>query len=278
MNIINRLKSFVRDRSAPAEFCFMLLLWIGVSLLAHIALLVRGFNRSSQSLSTKTIHISNLGSLLAVIYPLMVLTAARWIGRIRGWSVKSFGLRPTWSGTAAGIFLFFVCSRIYRYNRMLLHWIYPTTPPVPLITSDLTLPVILLAVVVNPIFEESFWEGYLFHALQRYGMWVTVLTSTLLRTLCHAHLGMNAVILIMPMGLAYTLIYWRWRQLWPLVVAHALEMLYSLLRMFFERRPPFSLSDYGTAWLYAETAAFMLCLCLGLYFQKRKIHGNAVIQ
>lgn len=276
--MLDRLKSFIRNRSAPTEFCFMVLLWIGATLITRIVILVKGVHSSLPSLAAKPLAIPNRAGLDGAAHALIVLTVALWIGRIRGWSFKSFGLRPTWSWTAAGIFLFFVCGRIYHYNRILLNWIFPTPPPVAHYSSELALPVIVLIVVVNPIFEESFWEGYLFHTLQRYGMWVTVLTSALLRTLCHAHLGMNAIGAILPMGLIYGLIYWRWRQLWPLIVAHALEMLYSLLRMYFERRPPFSLKSYGTAWLYAEPAAILICLFLGLYCRKRINQANVALR
>jgi membrane protease YdiL (CAAX protease family) len=48
------------------------------------------------------------------------------------------------------------------------------------------------------------------------------------RAVLHAHLGVNAIVVVFPIGLIFGFVYWRWRQLWPLVVAHALFDLYAL--------------------------------------------------
>ena len=45
----------------------------------------------------------NDGRMLTLVgIELVGLALASWIGHARGWSVWSFGLRPTWRGTAAG--------------------------------------------------------------------------------------------------------------------------------------------------------------------------------
>jgi membrane protease YdiL (CAAX protease family) len=96
--------------------------------------------------------------------------------------------------------------------------------------NQLTLPVILLISLINPVFEETIESGYIFHALQRHGMWLTVLASAGFRAFLHATMGMSGVVTMFVQGLLYGFLYWRWRQLWPLIIAHALQMLYSLLR------------------------------------------------
>ena len=70
--------------------------------------------------------------------------------------------------------------------------------------------------------------GYFVRSLERYGMWCAVLASALFRAFLHAHLGVNAIVVVFPIGLIFGFVYWRRRQLWPLVVAHVLFDLYAL--------------------------------------------------
>jgi hypothetical protein len=80
---------------------------------------------------------------------------------------------------------------------------------------------------MNPILEEVLEAGYFIHSLKGFGMWPAVLTSALIRALFHWWQGINGLLPIFSMGLIFGLAYWRWRQLWPLVVAHALTILYA---------------------------------------------------
>ena len=70
--------------------------------------------------------------------------------------------------------------------------------------------------------------GYFVRSLERYGMWVAVFASALFRAFLHAYQGVNAIVVIFPIGLIFGFVYWRRRQLWPLVVAHVLFDLYAL--------------------------------------------------
>ena len=95
--------------------------------------------------------------------------------------------------------------------------------------NQLTVPVILLISLINPTFEEAIESGYIFYALEKHGLWLAVGVSAGFRAFLHATMGVSGVVSMFTQGLVYGLFYWRWRQLWPLVVAHALQMLYSLL-------------------------------------------------
>jgi uncharacterized protein len=98
------------------------------------------------------------------------------------------------------------------------------------LASHLSLPLLVLVVVINPVFEETMEVGFFVQALQRYGMWIAVLASALLRASLHIYLGFPAVVQNLLGGLVFGFIYWKWRRLWPLFVAHGLFDLYILLR------------------------------------------------
>jgi membrane protease YdiL (CAAX protease family) len=128
------------------------------------------------------------------------------------------------------------------------------------VVSEATLPFIILISAVNPVYEEALWGGYFLHALKRYGMWTAVLPSAFLRTFCHAHLGIRALVSILPMGVIYGLVYWRWRQLWPLVVAHALQMLFALIgSVYVHPDEAGSQARYESSTYFIGLAGLLLC-------------------
>ncbi len=86
-----------------------------------------------------------------------------------------------------------------------------------------------LVLVINPVFEELLETGYFVQALQRYGAWVAVGASAAFRAFLHVYQGINAIVLIFPLGLIFGYAYWKWRRLWPLLVAHALLDLWALI-------------------------------------------------
>jgi membrane protease YdiL (CAAX protease family) len=88
--------------------------------------------------------------------------------------------------------------------------------------SQLSLFVLVTFAVINPVFEEIIEAGYFVQSLQRFGMWSAVLASAFFRAFLHAYQGIDAVVLIIPLGLIFGFAYWKWRRLWPLFIAHVL--------------------------------------------------------
>ena len=85
-------------------------------------------------------------------------------------------------------------------------------------------PVILMLVfiVVNSIFEEALVTGYVVTALAEQGPALAITASTLLRFAYHLYQGPVASISVLPLGLMFAAVFWKWRTLWPLVMAHSL--------------------------------------------------------
>lgn len=87
-----------------------------------------------------------------------------------------------------------------------------------------TVPVYLLAAAMNGILEEVLMLGYLFLRLRQLGWsWVIVLvTSAVVRCSYHLYQGFGGFLGNLVMGLAFGLLYLRWKRVGPLVVAHTL--------------------------------------------------------
>jgi membrane protease YdiL (CAAX protease family) len=102
----------------------------------------------------------------------------------------------------------------------------------PFTVGRLAVVAVLVISIINPVFEELLETGYFIHPLQKFGMWPAVLASAAFRALFHLPFGINAVVNIFAFGLIFGFVYWRWRQLWPLIVAHS---LLDMLAFFYGR-------------------------------------------
>jgi membrane protease YdiL (CAAX protease family) len=223
------MKSFIRNLSAPAEFCLVVLVCFWWGIVGSIRQFINHLTHTAQSE-----QITNSLVLWVVIMQLLVMAFAFWVGRIRGWSLATFGSRLSWKGTGAGVLLFIVTTLVILFCIVLTNVIAPgaRNPTHTGVTvSGLTLPFLLLFSLINPVYEEVLGTGYFIHSLQRYGMLPAVLASALFRSFLHSYKGVDAIVMILPMGLVFGFVYWKWRQLWPLVVAHVIFDLWSFFAL-----------------------------------------------
>lgn len=222
------MKSLIRRLPAPAEFCLVIGICFGLNIFANSVWVFRHLSSVTPTPGGGTIQITNGNMVDAVVLDALKLGAALWIGSIRGWSLATFGFRPTWKWTGAGILVFVAFLCIQRFLSLLMRGVFHT--PVNFHTaSQLTIPFIILISIVNPVLEETIEVGYFFQAFQGYGMWLTVFASAAFRGFLHLPMGISGLVFMFAEGLLHGFFYWRWRQLWPLIVAHGLQMLYSLL-------------------------------------------------
>jgi membrane protease YdiL (CAAX protease family) len=220
------VKSIIRSFSVPTEFCLVVFIGFGLTIVGTLASIVNHLYATTAASSA--MRLTNEGIIVGVVIRAVTLSAVLWIGRIRGWSLSTFGLQPSWKWTGVGVLLFFANGLVGQVLRFLMTEVFHTTVDFHRI-SELTLPFVLLICIVNPIFEEALECGYFFQVLQRYGMWVTVLASAMFRGFLHTSMGVSGFVFMFASGLLFGFFYWRWRQLWPLIVAHTLQMLYALL-------------------------------------------------
>ncbi|MDO8491069.1 MAG: CPBP family glutamic-type intramembrane protease [Dehalococcoidia bacterium] len=97
----------------------------------------------------------------------------------------------------------------------------PTIPPNLFKTQSSVALFALLAVVVAPFAEETFFRGFVFSGLsRRFGFWGGAIISAALFAAAHASLG--ALIPIFLLGLLLAALYARTRSLWLPMTAHAL--------------------------------------------------------
>jgi membrane protease YdiL (CAAX protease family) len=216
------MKSFIRNLPAPAEFFIVVSLWFD-------PLLLNGCFLLPKFVQSGVWEIGNAFFIRGAIFQIMALAMLIWIGNIRGWPPSKFGTAISWKGTGSGILLapvsYAVTYSVWTIYALIIHSGHPN-----IIVTGLAIPVIISTTIINSVFEEVVEAGYFIYTFSRFGMWPAILASASLRMLYHAPwVGIEGLLGIFATGLIFALVYWRWRQLWPLVLAHTLRNLYYFL-------------------------------------------------
>jgi membrane protease YdiL (CAAX protease family) len=175
---------------------------------------------------TPLLPVMDRNALTVAIIELLGLAVTFWIARTRGWSLGAWGFRPSWKLTGAGVLLCLATVLVLWPIIAVSNGISSGVVHRHL-ASHLSLPILVLFVIINPFFEETMETGYFVQSLQRYGIWSAVLASAFFRAFLHAYQGVGALMTVFPVGLIFGFVYWKWRRLWPLFIAHVLFDLYA---------------------------------------------------
>lgn len=179
----------------------------------------------------ETLTYDNRGALTTIAIELVCGALAVLLLRARGWKLSDFGLRPTLMRTAGGMLLLIgtsiVVGGIYELARA------ATGVNLAAVTASkmsVGLPVLLLLTLINPLYDEQFAVAYNVEAAKENGAAFAVTLSAMVRLICHLEHGPIAAVTILPMGLLFAIVYWRWRTVWPLVIAHAVMDFQGMLQ------------------------------------------------
>ncbi|HEX2120490.1 MAG TPA: CPBP family intramembrane glutamic endopeptidase [Thermoanaerobaculia bacterium] len=156
-------------------------------------------------------------------------TLAILILRARGWKLRGFGLRFSMPQTIAGMLLYIGATIVISgFNRLVtlltdFNAAALTTP-----VASATWPAVLLLLAIDPIYEETFEVAYNVRAAERNGAPFAITLSAVIRLVCHAYQGPIAPLTILPLGIIFAFVYWKWRRVWPLAVAHGAAGFFAL--------------------------------------------------
>lgn len=164
-----------------------------------------------------------------VILELVCGAAAILILRARGWKLRDFGLQPSMPLTIAGVALYIVATTIIAGINLLFIAIAGNDPgdaTTPIARA--TWPAVMLLLAIDPLYEETFEVAYNARATESNGVAFGVTLSAVVRLICHAYQGPIAPLTILPLGIIFALVYWKWRRVWPLAVAHGVAGWFAL--------------------------------------------------
>jgi uncharacterized protein len=212
----------IRRRSERAEFFLVITLsfayFVGTSLLVLI-------------LRIREYELTTGRVLRGLATEIAILLVVVWILRVRGWNLRRLTGGLSWAALLGGIPLFFLYSILYAAVAFSIVAVYSNAAALASVRVIPSAPVvvILVFILVNSLFEETLVTGYVVTALSEQGAALAITASTLLRFLYHLYQGPVASLAVLPLGLLFATVFWKWRNLWPLIAAHTLSNVFALV-------------------------------------------------
>lgn len=160
-------------------------------------------------------------ALTVVGIELVAGTIAVLILRARGWTLADLGFRVSVPLTIAGLVLVIVANVAIAGFYQLFVLASGTDPAAATtVVPRVSWVPLLLMLAIDPLYEETLEVAYNVRALEGSGAAFAITFSAAVRMVCHAWQGPIVPLTILPLGLIFAAVYWKWRRVWPLVVAH----------------------------------------------------------
>jgi membrane protease YdiL (CAAX protease family) len=224
------MKQFVQALSGRAEFLIVVLGSLGLTLLSNLQLVLDPGLADQLPPFNNEILISNL------VYELFVLLWLSAFLKVRGWTFERLGFSMSLRDTAIGLLLaIIVYCAIWAIEQAL-----GSAAPAMLesarrfdkVSGDLDLWAMIMASVVDAVFEELFVCAYVISALKEKKRASFALNiSIALRVGCHIYQGVYGVLIGGAWGLVFGFWYLKSGRIWPLLVAHAALLFAELLML-----------------------------------------------
>lgn len=161
-----------------------------------------------------------------VVYELVLAAVLVPILRRRGWDPAVIVGSPTPRDLLRGLGLLLGAYASYAFVWFCFAALNPPTATAiaanrPFTGAAAGPLAIVLATLINPVFEEVLWLGYFVQRLRpRFGWRAAALVSVALRFAVHTYQGPLALLGILPVAVVFTWYYVRTRRLWPVIAAH----------------------------------------------------------
>jgi uncharacterized protein len=169
----------------------------------------------------ESIVFDNRRALFVLGTELVCGTLALLLLRARGWKLSDLGLRITMPQTIAGMLLLIGSNIVITGFYQLVRVASGIDPDkITSFEATLTWPVLIALTLVNPLYDELFIVAYNLEAAKASGAAFAITLSAAVRFVCHLDQGPISAVTILPLGLIFAGVYWRWRLVWPLVIAH----------------------------------------------------------
>lgn len=192
--------------------------FIGLSVMA----VMNGFP-SSQSFSDAALTVMLLTELVFGAMALAFL-------HLRGYRLQELLPSPSWRGCVDGVAVCAVALAACIAVAQLIPSNRDMVQPIAQIVANAkpSLGMVIVMSMLNGLYEETFLLGYLVRGFAPSGASFALGLSVLIRLLYHLYQGPNGAVSVVVFGLVLGAAYWRTRQLWPAVVAHALADMLAL--------------------------------------------------
>jgi len=236
MQFINLLKGL----SNRTEFFLILFIGFGLPVFfSNFSLLIVKTSEFNQNPSW-LYKLTNQSMYFIVLFELVALFIILYILRIRGLGLNDFNLTFSFRLVLVAVLLL-LTSKVFSILIYKLIDISNVTNEVSTAHIQYELEAkwisITLVIIINSFYEEFLLIGYLFRRLEKYHPALVIGISLLLRESYHTYQGWISLIGIVSMGLVFGYYYFKYKKMWPVILAHSFNNLFAFLSMHFHKYP-----------------------------------------
>jgi membrane protease YdiL (CAAX protease family) len=211
---------------------------------------------------SSTPPITDIALWGTILFELVLFSLLVPFLRVRGWTLARLGIQPSLRGCLQGGVLALAAYALYWGFAVLVGSVWPEVAralaETRIVGVGLSWSTIVVASSINPFYEEIFVCGYVIAVLtqqrdeaviaeatgteqgevgsagteaanavrpvpeQGVSLATAVNISAAIRLSYHLYQGVAGVLAVVPLGLLFAYWFARTRQLWPLIVAHAI--------------------------------------------------------
>lgn len=229
----SHMNKLIRKLTPAIELFIVLILGFGLFIYSS----TRGFFVVNSNYNHSwTYKITSQGDFSIVIYETVALLIILYILKIRNWSISDFNLDFTLKMIWIGLLIMFVRNVIGNIGYKifeLVNVVDKTTLKHVQFGLESNWVSISLIIIVNSIYEEFILIGYFFKRLEKYHPALVIGLSMFIRLSYHTYQGWMSLFAIVPTGLVFGYYYYKYKKLWPLIIAHGFWNLIAYLGMHF---------------------------------------------
>ncbi len=231
---INKIQSsillFIKQLSPWIELTLVVLISFGESIYVSLETVFEAVD--SGALNKWSYTLNDTDSLETTQSQVIVLLVLSLFLYIRDWRLKDFNLEISMRLAGVGFLLLLAKNILIISAYTVFSYFQVVSPGIENLvnyTVSMSLYGLIPLVIVNSIFEEVIVVGYIFKRLENMNPAVIVIISTLLRQSYHLYQGPTTFFTLIPTGLVFSIYYWKYRRLGPVIVAHGLTNLFICL-------------------------------------------------
>ena len=227
------MNELIRKLTPKFELFIVMILGFGLFIYSS----TRGFFVVNSSYNHSwTYKFTSQGNFSLVIYETIALLVILYILKIRNWTLSDFNLEFTFKLIWIGILLIFIRNIIGNIGYKLLELVNvidkSSTEHVQFGLESNWISISLI-IIINSIYEEVLLIGYFFKRLEKYHPVIVIGFSMLIRLSYHTYQGWMSLFSIIPLGLVFGYYYYKYKKLWPLIIAHGFGNLIFFLATHF---------------------------------------------
>ena len=217
------MREYLKKLPFTIEFITVISLCFGYSIFGSVVIFI------NLLLSNPFIGIpfSNATIISTVIYEIIILITIYYFLKTRDNSIELKNNTNILSLIGFSILLLIVYYAIYFIIINSICYLLSTDNLAIIshsyIKNGLNIYLIFILSIVNPVFEETIVVGYVITVLSsRKSNMYAINVSVLIRMLYHLYQGPIGAITMIPMGLIFAFAYVKWKNIWPLIIAHGI--------------------------------------------------------